>query len=104
MKKHISKIILSGLLAVSLFSTTAAAIPEKISIDKTIENVIDKFFGILISISVIMIIWSGFEFVFAGGDAEKLKTARQRLTFALTGVAIAFASKGLVALVQTFIK
>ena len=104
MKKNIFKLILPGLLVLSASSVIAANIPTTINLDKTITDATNWFFGILLSISAIMIIWAGLEFVLAGGSADKVGAAKKRLTFALIGVVIAFASKGLVALVQTFIK
>ena len=104
MKKNIFKLILPGLLVLSASSVIAADIPETIDLGKIITDATNWFFGILLSISVIMIIWAGLDFVLAGGSDDKIGAAKKRLTWALVGVVIAFASKGMVALVQTFIK
>ena len=51
-----------------------------------------------------MLVWAGFSFVTAGGDATKVSGAREKVLYALIGIIVAFASRGLVALVQTMVK
>ncbi len=58
---------------------------------------------ILFAIAGIFLVVAGFYFVTAGGDPEKIKTARQMLINALVGVAVAVAATGLVALVQNIV-
>ena len=113
MKKNIFKIVLIGLLVFSFSPIMVAGadpyqanttIKEDFNLTKTIDGIINWFFGIIIATSIIMIIWAGLEFVLAGGNADKVGVARKRLTWALIGFIIAFISRGLVKFIQTFIK
>lgn len=51
---------------------------------------------ILLILSVVLalffIIWAGVEWTMSGGDKEKLKNARNRLTYAIIGLIIVFIS------------
>ena len=64
------------------------------------ETIVTYMFVILLVLAGIMIIWGAFEFVLSGGDMEKNKNARNKLIWALVGVAVAFAARGLVRLVE----
>lgn len=68
-----------------------------------LDRVINYAFGILLVFVVLMIIISGWMFVTAGGNPERITSARKFLMFALIGLAIAVLAKGLVALVQMVI-
>jgi divalent metal cation (Fe/Co/Zn/Cd) transporter len=65
-----------------------------------IETIVTYMFGILLVLAGLMIIWGAFEFVLSGGDMEMNKNARNKLIWALVGVAVAFAARGLVRLVE----
>ena len=64
------------------------------------ETIVTYMFVILLVLAGLMIIWGAFEFVLSGGDMEKNKNARNKLIWALVGVAVAFAARGLVRLVE----
>jgi hypothetical protein len=64
------------------------------------ETVVDYMFVILLILAGAIIIWGAFEFVTAAGNAEKITSARSKLLWALVGVLVAFAAKGLVRLVE----
>ena len=66
-----------------------------------LDNVVNWMFSILLVVAAIFIIVSAFYFVTAQGDADKTKTARNFVLFALIGVLVAFAARGLVELVRT---
>ena len=54
------------------------------------ETVVDWMFVILLIMAAIWIIWGAFMFLTSGGSPEKLNTARNKLIWALVGVAVAF--------------
>ena len=60
-------------------------------------------FAILLVVAVIYIILAAFDFVTAGGDPEKVKTARNNVLYAMIGIAVAFLAKGLVVLVRMIV-
>ena len=105
------KIVLS-LTSISLlvFPVLAFAVTDPgagpaadVDIIATLENIVDWVFGILVIFAAIMLVWAGFSFVTAGGDATKLGEARQKVLYALIGIIVAFASRGLVLWVQSLV-
>lgn len=69
-----------------------------------LQRLVNWLFTILLIVAVIFIIISGYNFVTAQGDPEKIHKARNFVLYALVGVAVAVASVGLVALVQLIIR
>lgn len=61
------------------------------------------FFAILLAVAALILIWAGLDFVIGGGDEKKMTAARQKLIYALIGVAVAVAARGLVAAVRSII-
>ena len=59
-------------------------------------------FGILLALAVIFILVAAFNFLFSGGEEEKIKKAKSYLTYAVIAVAVAVLSKGIVYLVEVF--
>jgi len=68
-----------------------------------LSTVADYLFVILLLVAVVMIVWSGFEFVTAAGSTDKVNAARTKIVWALVGIAIALAAKGLVRLVAAIL-
>lgn len=60
-------------------------------------------FAIFTVLTVIFVLLAAFQFVTAGGDAEKVGEARQKLIWAVVGIIIALASKGLVPVVRNIV-
>ena len=67
---------------------------------RTLDNLTDWMFAILLIIAAIFIIVAAFNFVTAAGDPEKTKTARMYVLYAMIGVLVGISAKGLVALVR----
>jgi hypothetical protein len=66
----------------------------------TLYNVRDWLFYILLIVAAIFIIIAGYNFVTAGGDPGKIKTAKDYILWALIGVLVSFAARGLVGLIR----
>lgn len=64
-----------------------------------LDSLTNWMFAILLVIAAIFIIVAAFNFITAAGDPEKTKTARMYVLYALIGVLVGFAARGLVALV-----
>ena len=104
MKKLLTGITLVSLLALPVVATATA--PEGVplmtgqgTID-ALENLIDWLFTILLIVAVIFLVIAAFSFITASGDPDKVGKARNYVLYALIGVAVAVAARGLVALVQ----
>lgn len=55
-------------------------------------RVLNYLFTIFLIVAVIMFIWAGFVYLTAGGEAEKLKEAKSRITWGVVAVVIALLS------------
>ena len=67
-------------------------------------SVLNWMFAILLIVAAIFIIIAAFMFVTASGDPDKTKTARNFVLYALIGVLVAFAARGLVELVRLIVQ
>ncbi|HOX30241.1 MAG TPA: pilin [Candidatus Paceibacterota bacterium] len=118
------KTLISGIILLSLFglmicpATSSAALdppdpetdvtkdttPPTNSVEEAINNVMNWFFIIVLIIAVMFLLYAGFLFITAGGDPDKVNSARQNVMYAMVGVAVAVLAKGIVALVQGLVQ
>lgn len=114
MKKSLFCLVLIGFLAFLLAPGAVLAGNGNGNGVGEADLTVDRLFDILgdvvgwvllfvIIVGAIIIIWAGFNFITASGDAEKAKKARNMLTYALLGIAIALAVRGLLQLVASII-
>ncbi len=89
----------SDLLGLGAGERSPAVVPET-DVMRTLDNLTDWMFAILLVIAAIFIIVAAFNFVTASGDPEKTKSARNFVLYALIGVLVAVSAKGLIALVR----
>ena len=61
------------------------------------------FMTAVVLIGVFVIIWGGFNYMFAKGDDTKLKNARKMILYALLGIAITLFASGIVWTVGNFL-
>jgi len=101
--------IFNTLILLSLFLPVLVLAADVISIDnplkadsfeEIINNIIDFIFTLSIAIVPLMIVWAGGLYVTSGGDEKKITTARNIITYALSGLAIVLLSKGFVAIIK----
>ncbi len=83
------------------FAEIATELPEY-DVMRTLDNIIQWLFVILLVVAVIFIVIGGLMYVTAQGDPEKVKKASQYVLYALIGVIVALLARGLVTLVQKF--
>jgi len=69
-----------------------------------LDSLTNWLFAILLIVAAIFIIVAAFNFVTAAGDPDKTKTARNFVLYALIGVLVGFAAKGLVMLVSNIVQ
>ena len=115
MKKVLVSLLLIGILGVPAMASAdfwsdilgifgrkppGGTIAPVVDVMTVLDNITDWLFAILLIIAAIAIIVAGYYFVTAQGDPEKTKTARSFVLYALIGVLVGIAAKGLVALVR----
>lgn len=65
-----------------------------------IDRITDFAVKIITPISVLVILYAGLLYMFSAGNPEKVKKARQALTWALVGLAIVLIGKGFIFIIQ----
>jgi hypothetical protein len=70
----------------------------------SVDNITNWFFAALLIVAVWFLILAAFHFVTAGGDIEKVNTARNEVMYAMIGVLIGVLAKGIVGLAMGFAK
>lgn len=66
-----------------------------------IERITDWIFWILVISAIIVVVLAGFNFVFSGGSADKVKSAQNSLLYAIVGLVVAFLARGIVNFILT---
>lgn len=107
------KVILS-LVAVSLLATPVIALAQEDEVPRYItvcceegsllDVLVDWLFSILLVVAAVFIIVAAFYFVTASGDPDKTKKARDFVLYALIGVLVGFAARGLVYLIAQIVE
>ena len=99
--------LLISLLLISFFVPLiggAVTIPNPLkaqNFTQLLEAIIDFIFYLALGITPIMIIVSGFFFITAQGEPEKIQTAKKIILWALIGLLVVFSAKGLVKLLES---
>lgn len=68
-----------------------------------IRTLTDWLFVVVMAGAAVFIILAGWQFISAGGEAQQLAQARQKLLWATLGILVALLSKGFVAALQELI-
>ena len=98
-KKTLFKIAQSAILLTPAL-TYAATIETVLG---TIVNILNFIIPILMIVATVVLLWGVISYVIAGGDEEKLNTAKQFIMLGLIGLFVMVAVWGIVkALVSTF--
>ena len=100
MRKLLTGITLASLLVLPAVAAAAPTVAPDVDAIAALENLVDWLFTILLIIAVIFLVIAAFTFVTASGDPDKVGKASRFVLYALIGVAVAVAARGLVALVQ----
>ena len=105
MKKVLVSLILGTLLIVPVLAGAQPTGPsgqvaqDEAQLYRTINTIINWAFAILLIGAVLVIIYAAFLFLTAGGDADKVKTARSYIVYALVAIVVGFLAKAIVSLV-----
>ena len=65
-----------------------------------IDGFVDWLYAFLLLAAAFYLIWGALDYVLGGGDAAKIESGRNKIKYALIGVAIAVVSKGLITMVM----
>jgi Type IV secretion system pilin len=84
----------------SFLSAQANNAPN-VDIFQALDTLTNYLFTLALIVAVIFLIIFPFSMLMAQGDSDKIARARNYILYALIGVAVAVAAKGLVALAQT---
>ena len=68
-----------------------------------IDVITNWVFAVFVAISVIFIVLAAFQFVTAGGKPEEVNMARQKLIYAVIGIAIALLARALPAVLRNIL-
>jgi hypothetical protein len=60
------------------------------------DRLINFAVGLLVIVAVVLIVYSAYLHLFAGGEVEKVKKARQWIVYVAVAIAVALLSKGLI--------
>lgn len=115
MKKALASLVLIGLLIIPAMASgawwdlifggggTAPTQAPQTDVMMILGSLTNWLFAILLVIAAIAIIVAAYFFVTAAGDPDKTKKARDFVLYALIGVLVALAAKGLVTLVERIV-
>lgn len=104
-------VLFGGLQFALVYSAYAATVmapditfrgPEDIN-SKILCPIFGVMFDIALVLSALMFFVSGFMYLTAGGDPEKVKKASKTLTYAFIGTAVALISKGVPLIIGNFL-
>ena len=102
MKKILFSLILLSLLFVP-YLTLVADNYEEVDPDRLIEllrRILGWITTAFVVIATMFLIYAGYLFMTASGDADKVTRARKMLTYALIGVAVAFGAGILIGVIR----
>lgn len=104
-KKLLANIAATTVIAAAPLAAFAAVLPTScdellVFISDTVAKTLAAFIG---AISIVILLVAAFQFLTAGGDAEKVKTARTTITWAVVGLAVALLSFNIRGIVETFL-
>lgn len=104
MKKFLPILIFAGFLTIPalVFAASAPVINTIDDIKNLIIKLTDWVFLLLAAIAVVILVWGAFEFVTSEGNPDKVKTAKDRVTFAIIALVLAILAKGMVEIVKSF--
>jgi phosphoglycerol transferase MdoB-like AlkP superfamily enzyme len=101
MKKVLTGITAATLLTLPVLALAQSTSAPNVDIFQALDTLTNYLFTILLIVAVIFLIIAAFTFITASGDPDKVGKARNFVLYALIGVAVGVAARGLVALVQT---
>lgn len=100
MKNILTSIITISLLTIPVLALAQTSTAPTVDIMQALETLTNWLFTLLLVVAVLFLVSAGFILVFSSSP-DKGVQAKNFLLYALIGVAVAVAARGLVVLVQT---
>ena len=100
------------LVAICLLPTIALAdiggvpsqnVPNDVNLQGIVTNVINWAFGLLILLAAVFIIIAAFMYLSSGGNEDKVKQAKNYITYAAVAILIGFLAKAIVTIATRLI-
>lgn len=85
-------------------SPAFAALTDLDDVMTLIEKISTWFLTVVVALSVVIIVWGGFNFMMSGGESDKVKEGRDRIFWGAVGLAVALLAKSITALVESLVK
>lgn len=82
----------------------SSPICEPTDIFRILKTVVQYTYTIFFIVAVIFILFAAYQFLFARGEPEKIKGARNSITWAVVAIAIAMISVGAAQLIKNFLQ
>ena len=102
MRKITLGLILTSFLLLPVIGlANGVPVAPRLNIMTLLGRIVDWLFAILLIVAAIWLIIAGYYFITAHGDPDRVSKARNMVLWALIGVLVAFAARGLVELVKT---
>lgn len=104
-KKTVFLILLGAFLSIPLLGKTAT-LPNPSrwdTVEETIQGIIDFIFWLAVAFVPLMIIISAFYFLTSAGSPERIRTAKNIITYTGIGFSIILLAKALVSVVNSII-
>lgn len=83
-------------LAILPSAALAAADPTHPLGQTTLQEVIGRLLGVVLGytgiLTLVVFIWSGFSWMIAAGNADKIKLAKRNMIYAVSGMVVCFGS------------
>lgn len=109
MNKFLPILIFVGFLSVAFPGPTPAS-PQAPIVGTTfaellilIDRLANWIFSILVIVAVVMLVWGAFGFVISEGEPDRLKKAKDRITYAIIGLVLAIFTKSIIAVIKSII-
>lgn len=74
------------------------------SVSGLVDKIVNFLLAIAAPIAIIMILIGAYQIMFAAGNSEKWKTGKNTIIYALMGYGIILISKGIILIIQDFLK
>ncbi len=96
--------------AISLAQTPGGVPPEPApyvpgagGVYAILDNIITIAFYILMLLAILFILWAAFNYLTAGGDAEKVEKAQRMLLYAVIAIVIGILARSIPWIIATFV-
>src|SRR4051794_17721618 len=71
-------------------------------VNTVLQNSVGIFIGLAVIVTIIMIIWSGIQWITSAGDKQRIDAAKTRITITIIGLIIIFSAFFIISVVGKF--